>query len=239
MHRAGPKLKYAACGTSFLRRRPPPPWPPNLPPARARRLPSGEPARFLLVAAQVLLAVLVVRAFRIESAFGFLSMAPLVFIGFVVHSWLPHRLRPPFFVALTFAAILVVFGWKHGAALITIGLGLIALCHLPLPYPWRVALVVAAGAGLALARAAVCRRPDRWARRGAHHRLDVHVPADRSTCTTCATSALGVSVWQRLGYFFLLPNICFPLFPVVDYQAFRRTTTTARPSRSTRRARCG
>ncbi len=32
-----------------------------------------------------------------------------------------------------------------------------------------------------------------------------------------------VSIWQRLGYFFLLPNICFPLFPVVDYQTFRRT----------------
>ena len=28
---------------------------------------------------------------------------------------------------------------------------------------------------------------------------------------------------QRLGYFFLFPNICFPLFPVIDYQTFKRT----------------
>ena len=31
------------------------------------------------------------------------------------------------------------------------------------------------------------------------------------------------SVAARLSYFFMLPNVCFPLFPVIDYQAFRRT----------------
>ena len=27
---------------------------------------------------------------------------------------------------------------------------------------------------------------------------------------------------QSLAYFFMLPNVCFPLFPVVDYKTFRR-----------------
>ncbi len=27
---------------------------------------------------------------------------------------------------------------------------------------------------------------------------------------------------QTLGYFFLLPNVCFPLFPVVDFKKFCR-----------------
>jgi len=31
------------------------------------------------------------------------------------------------------------------------------------------------------------------------------------------------TIWERLSYFFLLPNVCFLLFPVVDYQTFRRT----------------
>ena len=31
------------------------------------------------------------------------------------------------------------------------------------------------------------------------------------------------SVTTRLSYFFLLPNVVFPFFPVVDYGAFRRT----------------
>jgi hypothetical protein len=41
-------------------------------------------------------------------------------------------------------------------------------------------------------------------------------------------------VWQTLGYFFLLPNVCFPLFPVVDYKKFTGTTTTPSGTRSIR-----
>ena len=31
------------------------------------------------------------------------------------------------------------------------------------------------------------------------------------------------SLWCSIGYFFLLPNVCFPLFPVIDYKTFHRT----------------
>src|SRR5207244_4673732 len=31
-----------------------------------------------------------------------------------------------------------------------------------------------------------------------------------------------VSPVRTLAYFFMLPNACFPLFPVVDYKAFQR-----------------
>src|SRR5207249_6387589 len=31
------------------------------------------------------------------------------------------------------------------------------------------------------------------------------------------------SFWRSVGYFFMLPNVCFPLFPVIDYQTFCRT----------------
>ena len=34
-------------------------------------------------------------------------------------------------------------------------------------------------------------------------------------------------MWQRLSYFFLLPNVCFLLFPVVDYSTYRRTYYSA------------
>ena len=32
-----------------------------------------------------------------------------------------------------------------------------------------------------------------------------------------------LGAWRTLAYFFLLPNITFPLFPVVDFATFRRT----------------
>ena len=31
-----------------------------------------------------------------------------------------------------------------------------------------------------------------------------------------------VSIWQRLAYFMMLPNLFFPIFPIVDYNAFKR-----------------
>ena len=31
------------------------------------------------------------------------------------------------------------------------------------------------------------------------------------------------SLSRSISYFFMLPNVCFPMFPVVDYKGFRRT----------------
>ena len=30
-----------------------------------------------------------------------------------------------------------------------------------------------------------------------------------------------VTLWWSLAYFFMLPNVCFPLFPIVDFKRFR------------------
>jgi alginate O-acetyltransferase complex protein AlgI len=38
------------------------------------------------------------------------------------------------------------------------------------------------------------------------------------------------TVWQSLSYFFLLPNVVFPLFPVVDSATFRRTYYDGSPN---------
>jgi D-alanyl-lipoteichoic acid acyltransferase DltB (MBOAT superfamily) len=178
---------------------------------------------FLITALQVALVVLLIRAFRIEEAFGFVTIAPLLLVGFLVNAWLPLRFRLPFFVALTFAAVFLVFGAKYGGVIIVIGLGFLALCHLPIPYRWRVGLVVTAGAGLALVRGEVLPAPGAVASVVAPilgalfmFRMVVYLYDLRN-------ERGDVSVWQRIGYFFLLPNICFPLFPVVDYQTFKRT----------------
>jgi hypothetical protein len=58
--------------------------------------PPAEPRSLLVTALQVALAVLLVRAFRIEEAFGFVTVAPLILVGFVVNAWLPLRFRAPF-----------------------------------------------------------------------------------------------------------------------------------------------
>jgi hypothetical protein len=192
------------------------------------RAASGAPVRspeqvrilpFLLVVVQLALLLFVIRQFQIEST-AFLRLAMLAFAGFVVHAFLPLSWRLPFFALLSLAGIGLVFGLEQGAWLIALGLLLIGLCHIPAPFRIRVAILLAVGTVLAMQRAEWLGAP--WSRAvwpilGSMFmfRLAVYLydlKHDRAP----------VSPWRTLAYFFLLPNVCFPLFPVVDYKTFRR-----------------
>src|SRR5580658_8846718 len=64
-------------------------------------------ARFTLVAAEFGLLVLIIRLLELESQ-GFGNLALLAWVGFVIHHFLPLRLRMLFFVALSLAGIVIV-----------------------------------------------------------------------------------------------------------------------------------
>ena len=105
--------------------------------------------------------------------------------------------------------------------MIGIGLGLIGLCHLPIRFGARVGLVAVAGAGLAFLRAHSQWFPDvteMWVILGSMFmfRLMIYL-YDLKHRTAPFSPARAIS------YFFLLPNVCFPLFPVVDYKTFCST----------------
>ncbi|HEU0048542.1 MAG TPA: hypothetical protein VFQ43_13165, partial [Nitrososphaera sp.] len=177
-------------------------------------------SKFLIVMAQLVLLAFVIRQFQIESS-AFLRVALLAFLGFTVHAFLPFRYRLPFFVLLSLSGIGIVFGVPNGAWLMGIGLLLIAICHLRVSFPTRVVLLVLVGGLLASLRANWLRAPWSqavWPILGSMFmfRLIVYLYDLRHEKQL-------VSVWRTLAYFFLLPNVCFPLFPVVDYKTFRRT----------------
>ncbi len=181
-------------------------------------------SKFLAVALQLGLLLLVMHAYQVEQSFGLLYLTPLIFAGFIINALLPLRYRLPFFLLLSLAAIGVVLGLKQGLGLIAVGLGLIGLCHLPVSFKVRVVLLLSAGAFLAGLRGG-------W------------IETSWASLPTLVLPVLGAmfmfrlaiylydlrhekrpaSLWERLSYFFMLPNICFLLFPVVDYQTFRRT----------------
>jgi D-alanyl-lipoteichoic acid acyltransferase DltB (MBOAT superfamily) len=191
----------------------------------ARELPSAAgTARFAAVTAQLALVLLALHLFRIEESVGFGKLLPLIFGGFVLHALLPLRLRRPFFLALSLTAIGLVFGPLYGGMLIALGLTLVGLCHLPVRFGARVALIGAAAAGLAALRL-------EWVPSPAEHLPTLVLPILGSMFMFRLAIYLYdlrhervPATWaERLSYFFLLPNICFPLFPVVDYQTYRRT----------------
>jgi len=182
--------------------------------------PAPFALRLLAVAAQLGVLLAVMRRFQIENV-AFVNVAALASAGFVVHALLPLRFRLPFFAALSIASLFLVLGAADAATVAALGLAILGIARLPLSFRARGVLLVVVAAALALARAGV-----------------IAVPLSVAVWPILASMFMFRAIvyfydlrhdkappsWTRaIAYFFCLPNVCFPLFPVVDYKAFRRT----------------
>jgi len=173
----------------------------------------------LAVQLGVLLALII--GLRIENPAFYTRIAPLAFGGALVNHLLPAQHRLAFFSFLSLGGVWLVFGTAQTAWIVGIVAGFLALCHLPVARWLRIALLLAATGGLAALRAGVVSAP--WS------------PAIWSVVGSMLMFRLivymydqphlkGAVTWpQRLAYFFCLPNVVFPLFPVIDFATFRRT----------------
>ncbi len=195
-------------------------------PAEAQTKPASAigAGPFLSVCVQLAAVFALLHAYRIEADLGLLRLTPLVLLGFAVHAWLPLALRMGWFLALSFGAAALLFEPATAAALVATGLALIGVAHLPLPWVLRIAVLVLAGLFLGGLRAGAWEAP--WATDlkpalpilGSMFlfRMVLYVHAERSDPRPAPWT-------QRLAYFFLLPNLLFALFPIVDYRTFQRT----------------
>jgi hypothetical protein len=177
---------------------------------------AARAGAFALVSLQLGLLLIVVQLFEIESQKNLLPILCVAAVGFAVHSWLPRRLRAGFFVALSWAGIVLVLGNSGGAAVIGVGCGLIVVCLLPVPVPVRVLLLVCAGVALVPLRV---QYPEPfWPVLASMFmfRLIVFLYEIRHQP---GRPPLG----KTLAYFFPLPNICFTLFPVLDFKTWCAT----------------
>jgi len=176
--------------------------------------------QFALIVLQLGLLILLVRSFELESQAFYNSVMMLTFYGFLVHFFLPMEYRMPFFLLLSLVAIIGIFGAQNGAWLIGVGLAMIGVCHLPVKYSLRVGILVALGVLLAAFRAEALPSPVPaiiWPILGSMFmfRLIIYMYDLRFEKEP--------NFWRTLSYFFLLPNVVFPFFPLVDYNTFRRT----------------
>ena len=180
-------------------------------------------ARLLQIAwaaIQLALICAVIKIYAIEAP-ALTSTIPLILGGFVVNALLPLQYRMTFFLLLSIAGIFVVLGVMNSLWLLGIGLLLIGLCHLPAPLIVRVILVLIVGGGLTAMQAnffTTSWSPAVLPILGGMFmfRLAVYL-------YDIANEKAPVSIQARLAYFFMLPNACFPFFPVVDYRAFLRS----------------
>ena len=197
-------------------------WPGRIPwLMRGGKQTKSEQALLLAAAAlQYALLAGLVYVFRLEST-GFFRLVALGGAGFIVHHVLPTQWRLSFFAALSLLGIAVVVTPLNAVWLIGCGLVLIALCHLPVRFGLRVALLLLAGCALAALRTAPVTGPwpqALWPLLGSMFmfRLAVYLYDLRNKSAPFSLS-------RAVAYFFMLPNVSFPLFPVVDYQTFCRS----------------
>jgi hypothetical protein len=182
--------------------------------------------RFFVLAFEVGLTALVIHRFQIGGT-EIMDTTWVVFGGFVIHSLLPFAYRLPFFVLLSMTSIAVVLGLEGGLWLIAVGGALIGICHLSSSNRINTLILLSVAAALTAGRAGWLPAPWPhlvWPVLGSMFmfRLIVYLydlRHDRSHTT----------IWRTFSYFFLLPNACVPLFPVIDYKAFRRGHYGAEP----------
>jgi len=177
--------------------------------------------KFLGIAVQLYLLVFIMRMLHLEHNAFHGKVMPLVFYGFIIHHLLPCPYRLVFFLFLSLAGILSVLGLADSAWLVGISLLLIGICHLPIPFWGRVAILLIAGGALTATRFGYFPAP--WTKAiwpilasMLMFRLIIYL-------YDLKHNKAPMGMMHTLAYFFLLPNVACPLFPVVDYRTFCRT----------------
>lgn len=185
----------------------------------ARRLSWAEAARYLSTVLQLGLVVLVIRQFEIEGS-AFYRLSVLTLAGFALHALLPVAYRLTFFLLLSITGILLVMGPINGLWILGLGGFLLILSHLPVRFSFRVGIVLATTLLLGFFRSSLLPSgipAPIWPILASMFMFRLAIYLYDLTHGVEAGSPARV-----LSYFFMIPNVAFPLFPVVDYKTFAR-----------------
>ncbi|MGP0068520.1 MAG: hypothetical protein ACLQGP_33590, partial [Isosphaeraceae bacterium] len=211
------------------------PAPPKPRTPRRRRFAAlypGEPETcrrslrpFLINCAHLALLLAVFKQYNIEDrpfqGHTFQALVTLALLALPVHYLAPFRWKKPLFVAVSIAGLFWIAGAWATAIVLAIAAALIGVCYLPIPWLARALACAAIAAAMALARpesAYSAGIPDDvWPIVASMFmfRMIVYLYELKH-------ARKRESLVDTLGYFFLLPNYCFQLFPVVDYRTMQR-----------------
>ncbi|MFM1805159.1 MAG: hypothetical protein RL136_2038 [Planctomycetota bacterium] len=173
--------------------------------------------RFAMLCVQLLALLGVLHLYEIETPF-FTRLAAFAFAGFGIAFWLTPARRVVFTIAWSLAAAALFLGPLLTALLLAAGAPFFLIARVPFA-GWRVriALALAYGIGLTALRApGIPGIPDAfWPLCGAIFMFRAIVYLYDARFAKSPPRLL-----DFLGYFYLLPNLYFLLFPVVDHQTY-------------------
>lgn len=195
-----------------------------------------ELGRYLLTGLQLFVLFKVVEAYELQVVgFDLAGITKCGFVGFLVHYWLPPNLKTPGFLLVTLIGLFYVFqpdpeaprpvepGADDALFVLAVLLVITGVLILKLHYYVKLAVLVAMGVALVLMREGLIRIPESSALYalpiiGAMFmfRLLLYLHELRFETER-------VPLAKRIAYFFMLPGVAIPLFPVVDYKTFKRS----------------
>ena len=177
--------------------------------------------RYTFTIAGLVLCALAIRYFHIEDSFQLFPLFLIGVLGFGIYALIPVVYRLPYLFILNVVAIFILFSLQAGAGILGIGLLLFIVVNLQIRVVYRVALSLVLTTILALGKLGY-----------------IPFPEMNSIATVVGGLFMFRSMvylyemqyekepkdfWLRLNYFFLLPNLIFIIFPVVDYKTFTRS----------------
>jgi len=175
--------------------------------------------RFLPALGHLALMIGVFKVFHLEGR-AFRGLTVLAMAALPVHYLLPFRWKKPAFVAVSVAGMAWALGAAISAVVLPMAALLIGACFLPVAWSARAAIVGALGLAFAMARHAgvAAGVPDgAWAVVGSMFMFRIILFLYEIKHAEAPERPI-----DAVSYFFLLPNFCFTLFPVLDYRTFRR-----------------
>lgn len=195
-------------------------------PPRPRGLYQGEPENcrrrlvpFLRNMLYLGLIFTVSRQYHTEGR-AFQALFALAAMVLPIHYLAPHRWKRPIFLAASVAGLFLVFGATAGAIVTALGLALIAISRLPLAWGVRAGLMAGLTVFLGLGWPASIfdLAPSTvWPVLGSVFMFRMMIYMYELKHAKKPESLL-----DAIAYFFMLPNFCFLLFPVVDYRTWQR-----------------
>jgi hypothetical protein len=168
------------------------------------------------IVVQLALATVFVWQFELEQQRHLLGGMLAVFGGFLVNVYLPPRFRPAWFLAISVVVLFGVLGWSDGLFALSIAGSLIAATAIPIPLAARFGLILVLGATFAWMRSTSTALF--WPVVGSMFmfRMISYIDASRKNQGPR-------TLVDTAGYFLMLPNSLFALFPVIDAKGFRDT----------------
>jgi hypothetical protein len=186
-------------------------------PAGPARFAKTDGWKFCLLGLQVLLLLAVLRLYQIEDA-TFDKVVLITFAAFAIHYWLPFRFKEIFLVLVSLASALYLLGLQNGILLIGVGLLFFGVLRLSIGFRWR-ALIIACIFAVLIYGNAERQLPGGFpAVFGGIFMFRIMI-----YMYDLKYSKQPARLLPYLSYFFILPNYCFTLFPVIDFTTMRRS----------------